>query len=162
YFPEADVLTDCSLGDQTLPRQDRGSLSGALNIASDRWTILRGHLVALQEELDWACYVLFGLIHDDLMAPIPPPSLQPSERAFEIQLARELIEGSDTTWFDRHGCRPITELPSEWPEEYRRLVSRRLETINNDGNISLIEQPEYKLRRNTEPWQSQLKRALQE
>ena len=65
-----------------------------------------------------------------------------------------------TTWFDRHGSTPITELPADWPEDYKRLVERRIEAIETDRNIALIEQPEYKRRWNTEPWESQLERAL--
>ena len=65
-----------------------------------------------------------------------------------------------TTWFERHGSTPITELPADWPDDYRRLVERRIELIESDPNIRLIEQPEYKRRWNTEPWESQLERAL--
>ena len=52
-----------------------------------------------------------------------------------------------TTWFDRHGSTPITELPTDWPEDYKRLVERRIELIETDRNIALIEQPEYKAAR---------------
>ena len=65
-----------------------------------------------------------------------------------------------TTWFERHGSTPITELPAEWPDDYRKLVERRIALIETDPNIRLIEQPEYKRRWNTEPWESQLERAL--
>ena len=61
-----------------------------------------------------------------------------------------------------HGSTPITELPAEWPDDYRRLVERRIELIESDPNIRLIEQPEYKRRWNTEPWESQLERALRD
>ena len=40
------------------------------------------------------------------------------------------------------------------------MVERRIELIESDTNIRLIEQPEYKRRWNTEPWESQLERAL--
>ena len=52
-------------------------------------------------------------------------------------------------------------MPAAWPEEYRQLVERRIALIESDPNIRLIEQPEYKRRWNTEPWESQLERALQ-
>ena len=55
-----------------------------------------------------------------------------------------------TTWFERHGSTPITELPADWPEDYKRLVERRIELIETDRNIALIEQPEYKRRWNTD------------
>ena len=40
------------------------------------------------------------------------------------------------------------------------MVARRIELIECDPNIALIEQPEYKRRWNTEPWDSQLERAI--
>ncbi len=69
---------------------------------------------------------------------------------------------SRTTWFERHGSTPITETPGEWPESYRRVVARRIDLIQSDPNIALIERPEYKRRWNTEPWESQLERTLRD
>ena len=63
-------------------------------------------------------------------------------------------------WFVRHNSTPITELSADRPDDYRRLVERRIELIESDPNIRLIEQPEYKRRWNTEPCDSQLERAL--
>ena len=78
-------------------------------------------------------------------------------------MARKMAAGElQTTWFERHGSTPITEIPAEWPDDYKRLVERRIELIETDRNIGLIEQPEYKRRWNTEPWESQLERALRE
>ncbi|HUY32639.1 MAG TPA: BREX-2 system adenine-specific DNA-methyltransferase PglX [Pirellulales bacterium] len=147
-----------------------------------------GRMIAGQEELDWECYQLYGLIDDDLCygprqaAPassavpttglrrgtravgrlaLPPVAL--GQRAFEIVMARKMAVGElQTTWFERHGSTPITELPAEWPDDYRQLVERRMAFIERDPNIRLIEQPEYKRRWNTEPWESQLERALRD
>ncbi len=91
------------------------------------------------------------------------PPLKLGQRAFEIVLARQIAAGeTQTTWFERHGSTPITELPAEWPDDYRQLVERRIALIESDTNIRLIERPEYKRRWNTEPWESQLERALRE
>ena len=65
-----------------------------------------------------------------------------------------------TTWFSRHGSTPITELPDHWPADYRALVERRLELIENDPHINLIERPEYKRRWNWESWESLEAQAL--
>jgi hypothetical protein len=63
------------------------------------------------------------------------------QRAFEIVLARKMAAGEiQTTWFERHGSTPITEIPPEWPEDYRQLVQRRIDKIESDWNIALIEQ----------------------
>ena len=102
------------------------------------------------------------------------PPLELGERAFEIVLARRMggkdelgrmkDEGGEpfqTTWFARHGSTPITEIPGQWPKEYRELVERRIQRIADDPSIRLIEQPEYKRRWNTEPWDDQLETALE-
>ena len=111
---------------------------------------VRLRMVALQEELDWACYYLYGLTAEELTCPIDElPLLQKGERAFEIALARRIAAGEATsTWFDRHGSRPITELPDHWSDGYRQLVERRLELIASDRAIGLLERPEYKRRWN--------------
>jgi hypothetical protein len=59
-------------------------------------------MVALQEELDWACYRLYGLTDEELTFPIEElPPIQKGERAFEIALARRMAAGeATTTWFD--------------------------------------------------------------
>jgi len=136
----------------------RDSLAEA-RVAADK-TLVR--LIAAQEELDWECYRLYGLIKEDLALREPPP-LKLAQRAFEIVLARKMAAGkTQTTWFERHGSTPITELPAEWPDDYRQLVERRIALIECDPNIRLIEQPEYKRRWNTESWESQLESALRE
>jgi hypothetical protein len=136
-----------------------GSELAAANSAAQ---IARSQMIAAQEELDWECYRLYGLIADDLTIPETPP-LKLGQRAFEIVLARKMAAGeTQTTWFERHGSTPITELPADWPDDYRQLVERRIALIESDPNIRLIEQPEYKRRWNTEPWESQLERALRD
>ena len=123
---------------------------------------LRAQMISDQEELDWECYRLYALIEEDLISRNAPPLIL-GQRAFEIVLARKMVAGeTQTTWFERHGSTPITELPSDWPDDYRQLVERRIALIESDPNIRLIEQPEYKRRWNTEPWESQLERALRE
>jgi hypothetical protein len=130
--------------------------------------VLLGSMIALQEELDWRCYKLYGLTDQDLCYrdsagnQREPPRLSLGQRAFEIVMARQMVADElETTWFERHGSKPITELPDHWPEDYKRLVERRIELIEHDPYIKLIERPEYKRRWNTEPWEDQERRALQ-
>ena len=153
-----------SLSDATkapLP-DDQESLLESIGTARQKAERTHSQMIAAQEELDWECYRLYRLIADNLSMPVPPPIML-GQRAFEIVLARKLAAGeTQTTWFERHGSTPITELPAEWPDDYRQLVERRIELIESDPNIRLIEQPEYKRRWNTEPWESQLERALRE
>ena len=121
----------------------------------------RCQMMSLQEELDWQVYQLYGLTDNELIYSSEAPTIRLGQRAFEIVMARKMAAGElETTWFERHGSMPITEIPAEWPDDYRRLVERRIELIETDRNIGLIEQPEYKRRWNTEPWESQLERTL--
>ena len=122
-------------------------------------------MIALQEELDWRCYWLYGVTDDELcMAAVDSadvPAVRLGERAFEIVLARKMAAGEvETKWFERHGSTPITEIPEHWPTAYRALVRRRIETIETNANVALIEQPEHKRRWNDESWEAQQERAL--
>ena len=119
-------------------------------------------MIALQEELDWECYRLYGLLADDLRySGGDLPEIQLGERAFEIVMARQMARGElITAWFDRHGSTPITEIPSHWPSAFRSLVERRIKLIETNKDIALIEKPEYKRRWSTETWKDQEQRAL--
>ena len=136
----------------------------ARSLAAD----LRAQMIALQEELDWACYRCYGLVQSSKFkvqsskpADVPPVNL--GERAFEIVMARKMAAGElKTTWFARHGSAPVSEIPAHWPPEYQELVAQRIRLIETDANLRLIEQPEYKRRWNTEPWDKQAARALRE
>src|SRR5205823_3168009 len=55
---------------------------------------------------------------------------------------------------------PATDLPGDWPEEYKQVVRRRIQIIETDRNIGLIERPEHKRRWNTESWAEMQERAL--
>jgi hypothetical protein len=122
-----------------------------------------GLMIALQEELDWQCYHLYGLLPDDLRyTGDNVPELALGQRAFEIVMARKMAEGDlQTSWFERHGSNPITEIPTLWPPAYHELVERRIKVIETNKEIRLIEKPEYKRRWNTEPWAEQEQRALE-
>src|SRR5690606_37129004 len=119
--------------------------------------VLRRRQIALQEALDWRCYQLYGLLPEalDSEALEAQSALEVNlgERAFEIVLARRIAAGGETTtWFQRHGSTPITEIPARWPAAYRELVQRRIDVIERDRNIALIERPEYKRSWNVPVW----------
>jgi hypothetical protein len=151
---------------------ENGDLRPYLASARELATNHRRKLIAWQEELDWQIYESFKLIdpadhvslpEGEAMDAIPPEGIQLGERAFEIVLARRMAAGDvQTTWFARHGSTPITEIPAHWPAAYRELVERRIQRIAVDPNIRLIEQPEYKRRWNTEPWDGQFQTAAQQ
>jgi hypothetical protein len=123
---------------------------------------LLGRLIAVQEELDWETYQLYGLVEEDLTyAGHDLPGLVLGERAFEIALARAVEAGTEeTAWFVRHDSNPITELPDHWPHAYRELIQRRLDLIASNPMVRLLERPEYKRRWASEPWEKRQERAL--
>jgi hypothetical protein len=136
-----------------------------LSEARDRWDAIRADMISAQEELDWEVYGLYGLLDnsaDDVIGhDVPKPPLQLGGRAFEIALARQMAAGEvESQWFARHGSTPITEMPAHWPPEYRALVQRRLDTIETDPYLHLIERPECKRRWATKPWAEQKTEAL--
>jgi hypothetical protein len=141
------------------------TLKRALEDSSATWHSNRRLMIALQEELDWQCYKLYGLTADELIYPLEQvPEINLGERAFEIVLARQVAAGkTTTTWFERHGSTPITAIPAKWPAAYKALVQKRIDRISGpalDANIRLIEQPEYKRRWNTTPYAEQTAVAL--
>jgi hypothetical protein len=151
---------------------ESGDLREWLTKARDLSSSHRRKLIAWQEELDWQAYEAYGLIESADKVSLPEGEavdmvydfgLELGERSFEIVLARRIVAGeAQSTWFERHGSTPITKLPSHWPPTYRELIERRIQRIESDPNIRLIEQPEYKRRWNTEPWDEQFKRTARE
>ncbi len=137
-------------------------LRTALDTAGDQATNLRRRMIALQEDLDWQCYHLYNLLPDDIrLDPDDTPEVALGERAFEIVLARRMANGeTNTTWFERHGSTPITEIPDHWPDAYKEIVARRIELIETDKSIRLLERPEYKRRWNDTPWEEKEQAAL--
>jgi len=137
-------------------------LSDRLAELRERDEALTASMVSLQEELDWEILASFGLA-DRL--PVSQgetaPPIRLGERAFEIVLARQVAaEETETTWFERHGSVPVTDVPAHWPSEYRRLVERRIVLIESDPDVGLIERPEHKRRWNRAPWHDRQREAL--
>jgi hypothetical protein len=133
-------------------------------LESLRWDIAgtQARMIAEQEELDWHVYRSYGLIDRDFTYQGDGlPGLRLGERAFEIALAGKVAAGEkETVWFARHGSSPITEIPARWPQAYRDLVQRRLDLIQSNKFINLLERPECKRRWSTEPWEKRVEKAL--
>lgn len=123
---------------------------------------VRARMVAVQEELDWQVYGLYGLIEEDLTYPGDGlPELALGERAFEIVLARRVADASEqTAWFERHRSTPITQVPEHWPAAYRALVERRIELASSHPFLRLLERPEHKRRWAHDPWEKLEEAAL--
>ncbi|MFH9297235.1 BREX-2 system adenine-specific DNA-methyltransferase PglX [Streptomyces sp. NPDC017520] len=147
----------------------------ALADASMAQERIRARMILLQEELDWTVYGAYGLLtskevarttlpgdHAALGEP-EVPQLRLGERAFEILLKRQVDAGdADTAWFERHGSTETAtaEIPADWPEAYRKVVQARLDLIESNRDIRLLERPEYKRRWSVEPWKKREAAAL--
>ncbi len=149
------------IGD-VLRRVDAASSAGALEELRQECEMRRRKAIFLQEELDWHCYFIYGLLPDDRCYKGDGISeLVLGERPFEIVMARRMAKGElESTWFKRHGSTPITECPVHWPSDYRKLIEDRIKLIEANNEISLLERPEYKRRWNAESWEGLVKRAL--
>ncbi|MFJ6738875.1 BREX-2 system adenine-specific DNA-methyltransferase PglX [Streptomyces sp. NPDC091279] len=142
----------------------------ALLEAKVDYTKIRRRMIALQEELDWQVYGLYGLLNNAetvrTVMPSPDPDTIPEvklgERAFEIVLARKVEAGDlDTAWFTRHGSTPVTEIPARWPDWYRKIVEARIDLIiTSRKDIALIERPECKRRWAADTWEKKERTAL--
>lgn len=146
------------------PLPSRASLDAARAQAEQ----LRGQMIAWQEELDWECYGLYSCLRlsDKRYSPFlstNPPAIALGQRAFEIVLARRIAAGREqTTWFERHGSTPTTDIPAHWPEDYRAVVQRRIDAIEQDKTIALLERPEFKRRWNSPRWPDLEQAALRD
>ncbi|MFG2169436.1 BREX-2 system adenine-specific DNA-methyltransferase PglX [Micromonospora chersina] len=152
------TVTPAAVAASGVPTRER------LTAARDEWHSVRARMIALQEELDWQVYSLYGLLDEELTVPVGSvPELKLGERAFEIVLARKMRdEGLETQWFARHGSTPITELPAHWSDEYRAVVERRIAVIEGNRNIGLVERPECKRRWASEGWDAMQAKALRD
>ncbi|MEU0677449.1 BREX-2 system adenine-specific DNA-methyltransferase PglX [Streptomyces sp. NPDC006172] len=140
--------------------------AATLREAMSRWESARARMIALQEELDWLVYSLYNLHPEDLRVSENPddpniPELALGQRAFEIVLARRVAAGeASDEWFKRHGSTPVTEIPAHWPAPYQEIVQRRIDAIESNRAIGMVERPEYKRRWVTEGWDALQEKAL--
>lgn len=134
-----------------------------LNTARIESERISAEMVSVQEELDWQCLHLYGLTTEPLTVPTgqEAPPLVLGERAFEIVLARRMAAGHvETRWFRDFGGRPIEEVPQHWPDWYRDLVNRRVELIESNRNVGLVERPESCRRWDRTLWEDLEQAAL--
>ncbi|WP_406460317.1 BREX-2 system adenine-specific DNA-methyltransferase PglX [Streptomyces sp. NBC_01622] len=155
-----DPSTVCELGTPTRARLDE---------TSAQYAYTRRRMIALQEELDWQVYRLYGLLSAEevarttVLSPVGTtiPEVDLGERAFEIVIAsRANSDEAVEQWFERHGSTPVIDIPEHWPGWYRDIVQARIEIIERRKDIGLIERPECKRRWSVEPWEKKEKAAL--
>lgn len=133
-------------------------------------SVIRKKMIALQEELDWQSYDLYGLLtRSEAARAVAPrdrysviPAVSLGERSFEMVIAPAVdSDGAVKEWFKRHGSTPVTEIPAHWPDWYRDIVQARIDLINRQPKgVGLIERPECKRRWSAEPWEKKERAAL--
>lgn len=134
----------------------------ALDAHSEALSRIRGLLIALQEELDWSFYHLYGLVDEELTHPDADiPSLAVGERSFEIALAQGVHPNSEAkAWLQEPHVRRSNQVRDEWPQAYGELVSRRIDVILNSPLIAILESPEHKRRWSSGIHEAQGRQAL--
>lgn len=138
--------------------EEKTPTSELIDAARREYTRIRELMIAEQEELDWAVYHLYGLTETDMSLPVGEvEGVALGERPFEIALARR---GTETAWFERHHSTPTIEIPEDVSDTYRAAVEKRLELIESDRKVNLLEAPEYKRRWNDDLWGDKVHDAL--
>lgn len=141
------------------------SLAPALAKAHDLYLALTRRMVALQEELDWLTYSSYGLVDPvPIIDPDAVEPLAPGHRPFEIVLARKDDEADDdekSAWWSRHGHDRVTEIPDAYAEAHRARLQQRIDLIESDARLALLETPPYKRRWELPDWASETRKAAE-
>lgn len=141
------------------------SLGADLSKAHERYLAHTRRMVALQEELDWLTYGSYDLIDPiPTVGPDAVESLAPGHRPFEIVLARKDDEADDdekSAWWSRHGHDRVTEVPRSYSDAHRARLQQRIDLIESDPRLALLETPPYKRRWQLADWASETKKAAE-
>lgn len=141
------------------------NLDATLAAARERYRVLTHRMVALQEELDWLTYSSYQVIDPvPVVAPADIEPLAPGHRPFEILFARADDEADDeekSAWWSRHGHDRVTEIPFHYSEAVRARIQARMDLIEGDPKLQLIEQAACKRRWQTPDFDSEAKSAAE-
>ncbi len=99
---------------------------------------LNGQMLLAQEEIDWSCYVEFGLCSRDVLGDINDwlnVEIKSGERPFEI-LSQLNQDGFDIP----------RDIPSYWPTTMQEKWRVRMNSITNIREVRVLEDPHYKRR----------------
>jgi len=142
--------------------QDSKELMERLEAAHFSRLQLKERLVALQDELDWAIYVAYGLAESVEVGELGDiQDLEPGHRPFEISLARRSLGKSMPAYFERHNRPHCTGIPSRYSADTRRRIQQRLDLIESNKFVRLLEQPEYKRRWQPVDWDKESDKACE-
>jgi hypothetical protein len=141
------------------------ALGAALSAAHDRFLAHTCRMVALQEELDWLTYGTYDLIEPiTVVSPSAIEPVAPGHRPFEIVFARKDDDADDdekSAWWSRHRHDRVTEIPGSYSEAHRARLEQRIDLIESDPRLALLEAPPYKRRWEPVDWAKETKRAAE-
>lgn len=153
---------------------DAVSLRAILDTRRQQDTAELSRMVALQEELDWLCYELYGLddggktVPVEQVEPLPPTwlpwalNLATHDGEIHATLSRgEDPEELPTVWFERHGWAPLAELPRDVPKALRARIDARRLRISESPALTLIESPNFKRRWYHPDYPAEEKRSIE-
>jgi len=135
---------------------DRTSLETAM---AHRWImsdIIRGKLVCLQEEIDWAVYRQFGIVQSDEVRNLETRLLDGIEvargdRPFERVRGRVSFIRRDGALLSTDAAECDTRTATALPDDVEAEYQRRANLIRTNASLQLFEQPLFKrLWRDTE------------
>jgi len=134
----------------------------SLGLARSKHAELEAELISLQEELDWNVYGAFGLLDNIPMMDLTQSvGVARGHRPFEIALARRMERGEEqSTWFTRHKLTPTISIPEKYCDPQRSVLQQRVEIIEQNIAIGLLEQPVNKRRWNFESWDKSFTEAV--
>ena len=140
-----EMLSDYVVADPKLgsPFDSSARLRDAYQKAQIAREELRAEMIAVQEEMDWLVYAIYGLLPKDYaeaQQQVGPPSLDREERPFCLW-ARAKGEYS----------KAVELVSIGWSQHHKNLWCARLAAIRDSAEIRRIEQPVYK-RRWDEQW----------
>jgi len=116
-------------------------------------------MVALQEELDWLCYALYGFDKDsDVVAPDVVEPCLPTDLSWNLSFAEKDAANRDaiargeepdeqpSVWWVRHGWAPLTAPPGEVSASLRARIEARRARTSLTPALALIETANFKRR----------------
>lgn len=150
----AERLAECE--PESIIVRERGQLKKNLGAARGAWERTRAWMIALQEEIDWEVYTLYGLADASACDSVLTECvLNPKDRPAE-RLLRQSHE--QTIYYDVHGDRGFGSL--ETSAFLETISNKRLATIANTPALRLIESVNHKRRWQVDPWEQRVQGAL--
>jgi hypothetical protein len=135
-------------------------LANRLIAAKQEFEASRRKMVALQEELDWKVYSLYGLCQDTTGVIECGRLLHPEDRPVEKLLNKRLAQGEKSIFYEVHAYRGTGTRNGAPDKHTEAVVQQRLAIIEKNAELRLLEQLDFKRRWQTEPWEKQEQQAL--